>query len=41
VLTCGPMSAKRKSAEDEAVDGDAKIRSCEDTGTCIMKFGRL
>ena len=23
VLTCGPMSAKRKSAEDEAVDGDA------------------
>ena len=23
MLTCGPMSAKRKSAEDEAVDGDA------------------
>jgi hypothetical protein len=23
VLTCGPMSAKRKSAEDEAVDIDA------------------
>jgi hypothetical protein len=40
------MSAKRKSTEDEAVDGDAmpmkkKKRSCRDTGTCIMKFGRL
>ena len=23
MLTCGPMSNKRKSAEDEAVDGDA------------------
>jgi hypothetical protein len=36
------MSAKRKSAEDEAVDGDAtqmkkKKRSCRD----IVKFGRL
>jgi hypothetical protein len=40
------MSAKRKSAEDEAVDGDAmltknKKKSCRDTGTCIMIFGRL
>jgi hypothetical protein len=25
VLTCGPMSAKRKSSEDEAVDGDATL----------------
>ena len=23
MLTCGSMSAERKSAEDEAVDGDA------------------
>ena len=25
MLTCGPMSAKRKSAEDEALDGDATL----------------
>ena len=25
MLTCGPISAKRKSSEDEAVDGDATL----------------
>ena len=41
VLTCGPMSAKRKSAGDEAVDGDAMPTKKKKILQSIMKFGRL